>query len=262
MRGSRLLDEFDGLQQVLSLANPPIELLGPPDQTPELARIANDALAELCRKHPDRFPAFIASMPMNNVEACAARDRPRDRATSARAASRSSPTSLGKPLSAPEFRPIFQAHGGARPAGLGPSDPRAAVCRLRERESLGERDLVHLRLALRDHGLHDAADLLGDLRRAAGPQDHHPPHGRHDPVLRRQDRSRLPPDLLRHARSQSGGGGGRAEEASGRVLQDALCRHRAQRRGRADALRPRVLRHRPSACSPPTRRSMPSRAAG
>ena len=26
----RLIDEFDGLQQVLSLANPPVELVGPP----------------------------------------------------------------------------------------------------------------------------------------------------------------------------------------------------------------------------------------
>src|SRR5262249_50730253 len=29
-----LLDEFPGLQQVLSLANPPIELIAPPDRTP------------------------------------------------------------------------------------------------------------------------------------------------------------------------------------------------------------------------------------
>ena len=29
-----LLDEFDGLQQVLSLANPPLELIAPPDKTP------------------------------------------------------------------------------------------------------------------------------------------------------------------------------------------------------------------------------------
>ena len=28
-----LLDEFDGLQQVLSLANPPLELIAAPDQT-------------------------------------------------------------------------------------------------------------------------------------------------------------------------------------------------------------------------------------
>src|SRR6266849_5709755 len=64
-----LLDEFEGLQQVLSLANPPLELIAAPDKTPELARLANDALAELCRKHPDRFPAFIAALPMNNIEA-------------------------------------------------------------------------------------------------------------------------------------------------------------------------------------------------
>ena len=64
-----LLDEFGGTQHVLSLANPPPELIGPPDKTPELARMANDALAEICRKHPDHFPTFIASLPMNNVEA-------------------------------------------------------------------------------------------------------------------------------------------------------------------------------------------------
>src|SRR5436190_3680171 len=64
-----LLDQFDGLQQVLSLANPPLELIAPPDQTPELARLANDSLAELCGRHPDRFPAFIESLPMNNIDA-------------------------------------------------------------------------------------------------------------------------------------------------------------------------------------------------
>ena len=69
---------------------------------------------------------------------------------------------------------------------------------------VGERDLVQLRLALRDHRLHDAADLFRAVRRAADAQDHHPSHGRHDPVLRRQDRARLPPDLLRHAGAQSG----------------------------------------------------------
>jgi hypothetical protein len=64
-----LLDEFDGLQQVLSLANPPLELIASPDRTPELARIANDALAELCRKHADRFPAFVAALPILAISA-------------------------------------------------------------------------------------------------------------------------------------------------------------------------------------------------
>src|ERR1700754_3226846 len=43
-----LLDQSGGLQQVLSLATPPLELIAPPAQTPELARVANDSLAELC----------------------------------------------------------------------------------------------------------------------------------------------------------------------------------------------------------------------
>jgi len=104
----RLMEPFEGYQQVLSLSNPPIEMLGGPTVTPELARIANDGLAELCRKHPDQFPTFIASMPMNNVEACVAEI---DRAINHLGARgiQTFTNVLGKPLSAPEFRPIFQA---------------------------------------------------------------------------------------------------------------------------------------------------------
>ena len=103
----RSLDEFDGLQQVLSLANPPLELVAGPDKTPELARMANDLLAELCRKHPDRFPTFIASLPMNNIEAALTEI---DRAViDLRARGVQIFTNVaGKPLSALEFRPIFR----------------------------------------------------------------------------------------------------------------------------------------------------------
>jgi predicted TIM-barrel fold metal-dependent hydrolase len=102
-----LVDEFDGLQQVLSLANPPLELIAGPDATPELARIANDSLAELCGKHPDLFPAFIASLPMNNVEAALTEI---DRAVNDLGARgvQLFTNVAGKPLSAPEFRPIFR----------------------------------------------------------------------------------------------------------------------------------------------------------
>jgi uncharacterized protein len=104
----RLLDQFGSdYCQVLSLANPPIELLGGPEATPELARIANDGLAELCRAYPDRFPAFIAAMPMNNVEACLVEI---DRAIGTLGARgiQIFTNVAGKPLSAPEFRPIFR----------------------------------------------------------------------------------------------------------------------------------------------------------
>src|SRR5438034_5988509 len=81
-------------------------MLGSPDKTPELARIANDGLAELCRKHPDRFPTFIASMPMNNVGACV---RELDRAIADLGAKgiQIFTNVIGKPLSSPQFRPIF-----------------------------------------------------------------------------------------------------------------------------------------------------------
>jgi aminocarboxymuconate-semialdehyde decarboxylase len=103
----RLLDQFGDYAQVLSLANPPIEMLGPPERTPELARLANDGLAELCRAHPQRFPAFIASLPMNNVAASLTEI---DRAIGTLGARgvQIFTNVLGKPLSAPEFRPIFQ----------------------------------------------------------------------------------------------------------------------------------------------------------
>ena len=103
----RLLDRFDGLQQVLSLANPPLELVGPPDKTPELARIANDALAEICHKYSDRFPAFVAAVPTNNIEASLAEIDRAIRDLGARGIQLFTNVA-GKPLSASEFRPLFR----------------------------------------------------------------------------------------------------------------------------------------------------------
>ena len=107
----RLLDGFDDYQQVLCLSNPPIEMLGTPDMTPALARLANDALAETCSKHPDRFPGFIASMPMNNPDAAV---KEADRAINQLNARgvQVYTNVLGKPLSAPEFFPLFETMAG------------------------------------------------------------------------------------------------------------------------------------------------------
>jgi aminocarboxymuconate-semialdehyde decarboxylase len=102
-----LLDEFDGLQQVLSLANPPLELIAAPDVTPDLARLANDELAKVCSKHPDRFPAFIAALPMNNIEATLNEIDRTINDLGARGIQVFTNVA-GKPLSSPEFRPIFR----------------------------------------------------------------------------------------------------------------------------------------------------------
>jgi len=65
----RMMDRFPDYVQVISLAAPPLEALGSPEQTACLAREANDGMAELVTKYPDRFPGFVASLPMNDVQA-------------------------------------------------------------------------------------------------------------------------------------------------------------------------------------------------
>ncbi len=116
----RLLDGFDDLVQIPSLANPPIEAFGSPAETPEIARVANDALAELCAKQAERFPTFVANLPMNNPEAAA--EEARRAVTELGAAGCLMYTHvLGKPLSDPAFLPIFeQAAALDRPVWLHP----------------------------------------------------------------------------------------------------------------------------------------------
>ncbi len=63
----RIMDEY-GVMQVITLG-PVITEIADPSKTVELARIANDGMAELVAKYPDRFVAAVASVPMNNPEA-------------------------------------------------------------------------------------------------------------------------------------------------------------------------------------------------
>ncbi len=69
----RLMDEFgDDYRQILSIGSPPIEVFGDPATTIEMAKIANDGMAELVDRHPERFAGFVASLPMNDIEASVA----------------------------------------------------------------------------------------------------------------------------------------------------------------------------------------------
>jgi uncharacterized protein len=102
-----VMDRFEDYRQVLVPSAPPLEMVFGPKDTPELARIANDEMAELVAKYPDRFVAAVATLPMNNKEAAA---RELDRAvrdlnmkgvliyTNAN----------GKPLDDPDFSFIFE----------------------------------------------------------------------------------------------------------------------------------------------------------
>jgi predicted TIM-barrel fold metal-dependent hydrolase len=65
----RLIDGLDDYRQILVLAVPPIEELGSAATCAELARLANDEMAELVAAHPDRFAGFAAALPFGEVEA-------------------------------------------------------------------------------------------------------------------------------------------------------------------------------------------------
>jgi predicted TIM-barrel fold metal-dependent hydrolase len=67
----RIMDGFANYSQVLSLGLPPIEAMAGPERAPEFARVANDGLAELCAKHPDRFCGYVGGLPMNAPDAAA-----------------------------------------------------------------------------------------------------------------------------------------------------------------------------------------------
>lgn len=117
----RVMDMFDDYFQVLSLASPPLELLPDPKLSSELARIGNDGMKELCDEFPDRFPGFIASLPMNDPEAavmetCRAIDE------LGALGVQMFTNVAGKPLDAPEFRPLFEKMAAyERPIWLHPA---------------------------------------------------------------------------------------------------------------------------------------------
>jgi predicted TIM-barrel fold metal-dependent hydrolase len=65
----RIMDRYEDYFQVLSIAAPPVEKVVKPEDAVELSKIANDELAELVLKYPDRFVAAVACLPMNHVDA-------------------------------------------------------------------------------------------------------------------------------------------------------------------------------------------------
>jgi aminocarboxymuconate-semialdehyde decarboxylase len=103
----RMIAPWPELRQVVTLGQPTPELVAGPQRSPELARIANDGMAQIRDAHPDRFPAFVASLPMNNVAAAL---QEMDRALGVLGARGIQVlTSVnGRPLDHPDFLPIFE----------------------------------------------------------------------------------------------------------------------------------------------------------
>jgi len=104
----REMDALGDYRQVISLPNPPIEDLAKGDVGLKLARIANDSMAELCARHPDRFPTFAAALSLTDVDGSLTEaERAIDR-LGARGIQIFTNVA-GRPLDDPAFRPVFDA---------------------------------------------------------------------------------------------------------------------------------------------------------
>jgi predicted TIM-barrel fold metal-dependent hydrolase len=103
----RMMRRFRGYKQVLTLSLPAIEFLAGPEDSPALARLANDGMAEIVAAYPEQFPAFVASLPMNNVPA-ALEEMDRAIGTLGAKGVQVFTHVNGRPLDEPEFFPVFE----------------------------------------------------------------------------------------------------------------------------------------------------------
>lgn len=106
-RRFRVMDQYEGMVQVLTLGNPPVEKIFGPKDAIELSKIANDEMAELVAKYPDRFVAAVACLPMNDIDAAL---KEIDRAiVELRFRGVQLHNPIGdKPMDSPEFWPIYE----------------------------------------------------------------------------------------------------------------------------------------------------------
>lgn len=103
----RLLDQFDDYAQILSYSMPPIELIVKGEETEELCRLINDGFAEICAKHRDRFPGFVAQVSLAHPEG-AIREAERAITQLGALGVQIYTNVAGKPLDRDEFAPFFE----------------------------------------------------------------------------------------------------------------------------------------------------------
>jgi predicted TIM-barrel fold metal-dependent hydrolase len=104
----RIMDQYPGVVQVLTVGPvPSLEDFAGPEQSPDLAKMANDEMAELVFKYRDRFVTAIALLPMNNIDAALKEaDRAIDELGFRGIYVHSNIN--GKPLDSPEFMPLWE----------------------------------------------------------------------------------------------------------------------------------------------------------
>jgi len=102
-----VMDKYEPIRQVLTIGWPPVEAVAGPKKAADLARIANDEMAELVLKHSDRFIAAIAILPMNNMDAAMNETERAIIDMKFKGVYVHTPVN-DKPLDLPEFMPLYE----------------------------------------------------------------------------------------------------------------------------------------------------------
>jgi len=104
----RAMDAFGDYRQIVSLPNPPLEAITTPEQGHDLARISNDAMAEIVSRHPERFPCFVAALPFHDMDTTLTELKRAIETLGARGVQIFTNVN-GRPLDDPLFEPVFAA---------------------------------------------------------------------------------------------------------------------------------------------------------
>ena len=103
----RIMDKYDGYMQVLTLSAPVLDELLNPNDVVELAKIANDEMAELVFKYPDRFVAAVATLPMSDLDAALLEADRAIKDLMFRGVQIFTPLK-GEPIDSPEYMPLYE----------------------------------------------------------------------------------------------------------------------------------------------------------
>jgi len=103
----RLMERYPDVLEVVTVSQPPLEELVNSQQAAELARIANDEMADIVMKYPNKFAASAACLPLDDIDASMAET---DRAIKElRMCGIQIFTSIGgESLDNPKFKPLWQ----------------------------------------------------------------------------------------------------------------------------------------------------------
>jgi len=110
-RRFRIMDKYEPLRQVLTLGRIPVEHVAGPAKAADLAKRANDEMAELVVKYPDRFVAALATLAMNNMNAALKETDRAIKDLKFKGVYLHTPVDE-KPLDAPEFLPLYEKMSG------------------------------------------------------------------------------------------------------------------------------------------------------